>query len=910
MPADRCATTEEHDLADQLLSAFASPFRQTNRLVRLDLAADAGLAADLLLAHRVRAHEAISEPYRLEVEALSADSGLTLKALLGVGAAVRLTTSNGGERVVSGVITRAEHLGSDGGAARYGLRIEPVLAVLDQRLNSRVFQDKSVPQIVAAILREHLDRNTAVTRHFDFEDRTRHEYPARSYCLQYRESDYAFIVRLLAEEGIAYRWRFVAADLPLHVLVLFDDPYDPDQSAQPVVRFHRADGTEDADTITGWHRACGLPTAATCIASYDYRQATATRETQATSTESGRGASALVATLEAYEPQSLYYGADGAELGRYALLRQQARDLAAQRFDAIATTRALAPGEWFELAGHPLHDRAAAEDRLFTVLSLDWSACSNLPDRQPSTASRAVSFHAEERAAAPNHTPFECRFSAVRRGLPIVPEYSRTEHAKPTAWGPQTATVVGPEGEEIHTDEFGRIKVQFHWQRPADHRDGGAGFDERSSTWMRIASPSAGDRWGAQFLPRVGQEVLVEFLEGDIDRPVVAGVLYNGRHRPPEFSGAGSLPANRTISGIKSCEVRGARYGELVFDDTTGEIQTKLGSEHGKAQLNLGYLAHPRTDGKAEPRGEGFELRTDAAGAVRAARGLLLSADARASATGHQMDRQELIGVLEVALSIAKGNGQLSATHEADGTDTAPQEELLTHLQRWEAGSNAESGEDGGRAAIAMTAPAGIAMGSGGDLTLAARTNLDVVTAQDGNLSFGQKFRLRAAQGLSLFAHRLGMKLVAAAGPLRVQAQSDALQLGAAKRSHLYSLEDVLIEAPRITLRAQGAQITLGNGTITTQCEGAHMQKAATHSRTGPAGATPDLPGMQGSIMRTDEGFALTTRSGKGVRDVGYAVHDESGAVRDSGKTLADGATTQPLTDTLIRPVRMTIRND
>ena len=157
MPADRFATTEKRGLADPLLSAFASPFRQTNRLLRLDLAGDAGVAPDLLLAHRVRAHEAVSEPYRLEVEALSADSRLALKSLLGVGAAIRLTTADGGERVVSGVVTRAEHLGSDGGAARFGLRIEPVLAVLDERLNSRVFQDKSVPQIVAAILREHLD---------------------------------------------------------------------------------------------------------------------------------------------------------------------------------------------------------------------------------------------------------------------------------------------------------------------------------------------------------------------------------------------------------------------------------------------------------------------------------------------------------------------------------------------------------------------------------------------------------------------------------------------------------------------------------------------------------------------------------------------------------------------------------
>jgi type VI secretion system secreted protein VgrG len=176
-----------------------------------------------------------------------------------------------------------------------------------------------------------------------------------------------------------------------------------------------------------------------------------------------------------------------------------------------------------------------------------------------------------EKTATP---PYRNTFTAVRRPIPLVPEYTRTAHQKPTAKGFTTATVVGPEGEEIFTAVHGRIKIHFHWQRQQDHPDGGADFDDHSSTWVRVALPSAGATWGSQYIPRIGQEVVIDFVEGDIDRPLVTGVVYSGTHHPPTFSGAGS-----------------------------------------KTQLNRGYLIHPRTEGKGEPRGEGFELRTDESGA-------------------------------------------------------------------------------------------------------------------------------------------------------------------------------------------------------------------------------------------------------------------------------------------------------
>ncbi|MCQ4146116.1 type VI secretion system Vgr family protein, partial [Vogesella sp. AC12] len=179
-----------------------------------------------------------------------------------------------------------------------------------------------------------------------------------------------------------------------------------------------------------------------------------------------------------------------------------------------------------------------------------------------------------------------------------------------------------------------------------------------------------GAGWGHQFIPRLGQEVLVDFIEGDIDRPVITGVLYNGSHPPPAFSGAGSLPGNQTLSGIKSKEHHGGQYNELLFDDSPGEVRAKLSSEHGKTQLNQGYLTHPRADGKAQPRGEGFELRSDRHGAIRAGHGLLLSTEAQAGAGGKQLARDGAQSQLDAALSLAQSLADTASAQLADTLET------------------------------------------------------------------------------------------------------------------------------------------------------------------------------------------------------------------------------------------------
>lgn len=635
----------------------------------------------------------------------------------------------------------------------------------------------------------------------------------------------------------------------------------------------------------------------TTLASYDYRPAASYHGEDARRFAQDDDGELLQAGLEDYDPQATYYGSDPDEMSRYAALRQQAHDLAGKLFCGEGSVRGLTAGSGFVLANHPVHDQDIAQDREFIVTGLTFEAENNLKAEALQQLGTLLGISATD--ATRSRPPYRNSFEAVRRSVAIVPPYSRSRHQKPRAHGLTTATVVGPADEEIFTDEHGRIRIQFHWQRPKDHPDGGADFDERSSTWVRVAMPSAGAGWGSQYIPRVGQEVVVDFLEGDVDRPLVTGVVYNGRQRPPDFSGAGSLPANKTLSGHQSKEYKGRRYNELLFDDTSGEIRTKLSSEHGKTQLNQGYLVHPRRDGKGEPRGEGFELRTDHAGALRAAKGILISAEARKQAVGNQLDRDILLGQLQAAEGTATALSELSSRHGADGTETDQQSQLLRHLRHWEADSNSASEQNptaGGKPIVAISAPLGIVAGTPESATVAAGHNLDLVSAKHTSVSTGGKLLARATEAASLFVQgikeKVAIKLIAALGDFEVKALDGELRLYARRKISLISDTEIELLAPKLTSIAQGVRTDLGAGNITTQCQGTHTQKAAKHDLTGPGGGSS--AGRHSPAAAQFDQKVLLTWMGTGdpIANRRYRLKLEDGRVLQ-GVTDAGGHTQQ-----------------
>ena len=603
-----------------LLASFASAFTQHTRQLTLQLGDN--LQQQLgLLPLSLSTSEALSQPYHYQLECLAPDDTIPLASLVGLPATLSLQQQDGSTLLRGGVVTRARTLGADGGFARYALEIEPPFALLQHRRTSRVFQDLSVDAIVRHILDEHAAANPVMAAHHRTSFALAAPLPTRSYCLQYRETDLDFIVRLLHEEGLAWRFEHAHDSRYLSTLVAFDDPYSLPAAAIERVRFHRADATEAEDGLTAWHSQRQLVTDNVQLASYDYQPVATAHSGDHSAIAQGSGQAAQ-ASLTDYDAPGPYYASSHDQLAHYARLRQQAYDRHAKTFHGSGVVRGLHPGHWFRLDDHPAHASDNAEQREFVVTRQQLTARNNLPDELAHQLPASL-------RPTPDSPAFHTTFDAQRRGIPLTPDYAHTPHAKPTAPGAQTATVVGPAGEEVHTDTLGRIKIQFHWQRPDEHPDTGARLDDTSSCWLRVALPSAGAGWGHQFLPRIGQEVLVHFLEGDIDRPLVSGVLYNGSHPPPQFSGAGSLPANKTLSGIQSREHQGSQYSELLFDDTPGQVRAKLSSEPGKTQLNQGYLTHPRSNGQASARGNGFELRTDHHGAIRAGHGLLLSTEAQ-----------------------------------------------------------------------------------------------------------------------------------------------------------------------------------------------------------------------------------------------------------------------------------------
>ncbi|MDW5416823.1 type VI secretion system tip protein TssI/VgrG [Iodobacter sp. CM08] len=862
-----------------LLASFAAAFNQEQRLISLQLG-DGTAWGEQLLPQHVTGSEGINRAYCYQIECLSPTGDLELKSLLGLPVVLSIADANGDAIERCGVISQAQLLGSDGGFAKYSLTVEPPFALLRYRRTSRIFQDLTIVEIVKQILAEHQAKNPvfAAVQTVDF--KLSGEYPPRSYCVQYREDDLAFVCRQLKESGLSWRFEHLAGatergsaasrgSTPQVQLVVFDDVFSIPEALDPIARFHRASAAEESDSLTTWQTQRQIGSSSVALASFDYK-ATSTSHSQSDSAvdqgdgavDQGDGGQQIQSSLEYYDPQAHYYASDLDQLNHDAKLRQDALDGQKKSFTGSGTLRSLQAGQWFRLEDHPAHEWDSAEQREFAVTELNFTANNNLPvDLSQQLQLIAPSLLA---ASAKDSAPYQVDFTAQRRGQPLLSHLGQQEFTKPTSLGVQTATVVGPADTEVHTDELGRIKLQMHWTRRAEHPEFGANMDDKSSCWIRVAYPSAGAGFGHQFIPRIGNEVTVDFIEGDIDRPIVTGVVYNGSHSVPAFSGAGALPANKTLSGIKSKEHEGGQYGELLFDDSKGEVRTKLSSEHGKTQLNLGYLIHPRTDGKGEPRGEGFELRTDNQGAIRA-NGLLISTEAKNGASGKQLDHSPAQSQLESALALAQSLGETATKQLADTIETGEGDKTVKpdnsaggkattgHLHHHvhaskslEAGSNTDKDgkskskdQAGQQKIILLHGEDGVAITSPQSQTITAGTNLDLVAQRDTNQTSGRRWIHNVGQHISLFVagvkDKVALKLIAAKGKIQMQAQSDDVEITADKNVKITACkEKVEIAAgDEVLFTAGGGYIRLKGGNIEIHCPGEVSIKGANHEISG-----------------------------------------------------------------------------
>jgi type VI secretion system secreted protein VgrG len=499
-------------------------FARGPRLITIDSA----LGGDRLLAVSLIGSEAISEPFRYDLDLLSSDTAIAPERLVGTAVTLRLMPAEAAEhRLIHGMVSRLAAGPLAGrGFRSYRVEVIPWLWFLSRSSDCRIFQNLAVPDIVERVFQDH--------GFADFEIKVdRAAYPKLDYCVQYRETTLDFISRLMDQAGIFYFFRH---EQRRHLLVVADSNAAFRELPPPENRPRYTEGAQQAGQIRAWEHAWQFRPGRWAQKDYDFeRPSDALLASEPTVLKFPRA--------DAFERFDYPGGYVDLQRGRKKTrLLMEAEEAAHHAVHGAGSCASFVPGGRFALEVHPIEGEAG---KPYVLRRVRHEA------REPSY------FAGMEGGVAGYANTFEC-FPADQAFRP-----ERTAR-KPVVQGPQTATVTGPAGEEIHTDKHGRVKLRFHWDR---NPDGNA--DENSSCWVRVSQAWAGAGFGAIQIPRIGQEVVVDFLEGDPDQPLVTGRVYNGANPVPY-----GLPDAATQSGIKSNSSKGGGgSNELRMEDSKGSEQ-------------------------------------------------------------------------------------------------------------------------------------------------------------------------------------------------------------------------------------------------------------------------------------------------------------------------------------------------
>ncbi|BEV15428.1 type VI secretion system tip protein VgrG [Herbaspirillum sp. DW155] len=887
------------NLPAAFLSALSGPgLSQHARLITLSSVQAADLPESLVV-ERFHGKESVNDNFLFDIDALSVSTDLDLKQFIGTELTLRLLQADGSRRAWHGYCTQASWLGADGGLARYRLRLESFLAFLDRRRDSFLFQDMSITDIASAVLKEYPQANFSL-------DVTQ-TLARRDICTQYRESDFAFLRRILASEGLNFRFEHQqdgddgqasGQQQARHKLVIFDrNAKAPDlPGGDTRVRFHRVAATESSDAITDFSAVRSVRSNAVALASWHPEKISSPSAEERSSLDAGE-----LPALPIYDGSGQQDFADQQVASEHALLMLQAMELQNKRFEGAGAVRQFSAGAQFALTQH---ERYPEGENRFKLLSVSHSARNNfesnivriLDEVLPASFGQGWAGSPSPRASSDDELKagtYRNSFVAVRDVVPIVPA-AITERLKPTARGTQTALVTGLPDAAITTDRNHRVKVQFHWQRGQapnpgglretgnlDDKDGNAPGNDASGTWVRVAEAQSGPNWGSQFTPRIGSEVLIDFIEGDIDRPVVVAQLYNGSDVPPFPAGADSAANHAgTISGWHSTAHDGSGFNQWVVDDTQSQLRMRLASSQARSQLSLGHLIEQADTGaqRGSYRGQGFELRSDAWGVVRGAEGLLISSTARpaagASVTSTQMDAHEAVAQLKGAQQLARTMGDAAAKQQALHSMAALQAktDFISIIDPADQGKHPGSvnGQDAfkskegsresdsaqpvekfAKAAVLMESPANINWACTASTVLYAGENLHWTSQGDTHWTAADTTSLAAGKTATLFAHEGGIQAYAGNGPVSLQAHTDALEILADKDVSVISVnEGIEIKArQKIVLQAGQASVTLEGGNITFACPGTFSVKGGTHAFPGGASAAASQTPLPNSTV-------------------------------------------------------------
>ncbi|MBY4897536.1 type VI secretion system Vgr family protein [Cupriavidus sp. AU9028] len=792
--------------------------------------------------------EAVSELGEWRIVALSANAQLPLKALLGTVVTLWTTLADGTRFRRTGLVRQAEKLGADGSLARYRLTVVPWLWLATQQRHSQVFQQRTVGDIVEQILLPY--RPHAVWRYTAAAQQRIEALGSRIHVAQFRETDYAFLSRLLAEAGLGFAFVDDEGAPSGHAMAIFADSPQLPEGKTAQVKFHRAHSQQDADAVQQIHCHTRVTVPGVAVVAWDGNAKRSLRGHAPA--KLGGGAQCPDAYLSL--SQSAVVDASGAQrLAEQLMEGIEARSLL---FHGQGTVRTFASGTriaindcphlpaqddgndafplLLDIVEHCGINNLAAEARAAVdvrVGALEAALAFDTPPSAPENGPMTFGFLAgteESQRDRPTGALLEAArkfgyanaFRACDARRPWRPRVVDASGARlfaaATAIGVQTATVVGPEGEtaprgdaEHHVSPHGEIRIRFPWQK-------GDRADDRSSRWVRVAQRQAGAGMGWQWLPRIGQEVLVKFEDDDIDQPVVIGALYNGQgeggiaptpggksaqdvdaevfqhggdtaasaqanlaggHAPAWHGMSADADGHRNaaaMSGFKSREHGGDGFNQLVFDDSDDQLRIQLGTTLEHTQLNAGHLIHQQDNYRGSFRGEGIELRTDRYAAIRGESGVLITTyrDAQSQRPLPTGDNAAGIALIRQAKDLTGKLGEGARNHQTmalrnGDDDKGPLAMLLSAAsvmvdgsdydaaaEDAAAGNSATEGKvpHSGASIVQMIGRGGIAAVAGQSIQLANGKALSLVSGQDTNLAVEQSARLHSGEAIGIAA--------------------------------------------------------------------------------------------------------------------------------------------------------------
>ena len=779
-------------------------------------------------------HEQLSSPFRYDIEFTSTNKAITPESVLMQDGAFSLTAPpvqgmpvQTALRTLHGVITSFKHLSSSQDEARYEVRLEPRMALLTRSRQNAIYQNQTVPQIVEKILRERHQM-----RGQDFVFNLKSEYPSREQVMQYGEDDLTFVSRLLSEVGIWFRFA-TDARLKIEVVEFYDDQSGYERGLTLPLRHPSGLFDGETEAVWGLNSAYSVVEKSVSTRDYNYREATAEMTTG--QHDATGGDNTTYGEAYHYADNFLQKGdKEAAESGAfYARIRHE-RYLNEQAIlQGQSTSSLLMPGLEIKVQG----------------------------DDAPAVFRKGVLITGVTASAARDRS-YELTFTAI----PYSERYGYRPALIPcpVMAGTLPARVTSTVKNDIyaHIDKDGRYRVNLDFDRDTWK----PGYE---SLWVRQSRPYAGDTYGLHLPLLAGTEVSIAFEEGNPDRPYIAGVKHDSAHTD-----------HVTIQNYKRNVLRTPANNKIRLDDERGKEHIKVSTEYGgKSQLNLGHLV----DAGKQQRGEGFELRTDMWGAVRAKKGIFISADTQDKAQGQVREMAPAMAILDGAQSQMKSLSTDAQTANADPADLSSQIALLQ-----------QSVKDLTQAAILLSAPKGVAIASGEHLQLAASKNLIANAGNHADIGVVKNMFIGVGQALSVFVRKAGIKLFANKGAISVQAQNDLMELLAQKSIEITSTEDeIKITAKKkITLNGGGSYIRLDACGIEAGTPGEYNVKAGYYGRKPKAKLTPEL--MAFPVIKSEDFnqsfILLDENTGQPLINWPYELELESG-LKMSGITDENGNT-------------------